>query len=745
MGTCSSGEDLIIKVRKPYTITKQRERWTEEEHNKFLEALKLYGRAWQRIEEHIGTKTAIQIRSHAQKFFSKIEKEAVAKGIPLGEVHDIDIPPPRPKRKPHNPYPRKICVAVVSSCVDRKDGRPLTHFPSLYSKKKTPDLERGVPDEKHTRIQVLERTKVTPKDGECSGSLSLFQDAPCASIAPESKSPRDACTLREFIIPVKEIKDKVTDDEYSPTAGENVPDSTDVDIGRLDGLSIDTKMKLAQERMVGLTQPQKCCMPLINEVEVNNSYPKHVPVYSINGDNNKVVESRASDATNLTSLPNAEVHSNSNYSTIPSISATAAHHNSTPMSSVHQPFAALSPFTQFFGTLDSYTSFANISSTFSSLILSTLLQNPAAHAAASLAASFWPTADIKTPKESASETSGIPVSDMNPSPNMAAIAAATVAAASAWWATHGMLPFCQPNFHSCFAFAPVPTSTAPRTEITQATEENKEKKVEVTQDCTQKNQQNFDPEFSEAPREKISLTSSAGSDESQEKANSRGAKHKSPALSQLKLTPDARLHESIKTKGKKKLDRSSCGSNTLSSSEVETDTVLKNLEEVREEPKVVHSSHHHPCVDTSNYRLRGSSNMTESWKEVSEEGRLAFQALFSREVLPQSFSPPCTKDGMMKHVLEKEVAALPVELNGHACAATDSEHVHVVDRNCSTLQRKIIDSGLLTNEIGHGKLKFHRTGFKPYKRCSMEAKENKAVPIEGKCNKRIRLQGEASM
>eukprot|EP00850_Spirogloea_muscicola_P010499 SM000062S19885 [mRNA] locus=s62:88831:98623:- [translate_table: standard] len=128
-------DDAGSKIRKPYTITKQRERWTEEEHQKFLEALKLYGRAWRRIEEHIGTKTAVQIRSHAQKFFSKLERSARVPGSNMASpvAADIDIPPPRPKRKPSHPYPRKAGPyaagqgAEDESSGGERGGRVLVH------------------------------------------------------------------------------------------------------------------------------------------------------------------------------------------------------------------------------------------------------------------------------------------------------------------------------------------------------------------------------------------------------------------------------------------------------------------------------------------------------------------------------------------------------------------------------------------------------------------------------------------
>jgi Myb-like DNA-binding domain len=37
--------------------------------------LKLYGKDWKKVEDHIGTRTGAQIRSHAQKYFLRIENE----------------------------------------------------------------------------------------------------------------------------------------------------------------------------------------------------------------------------------------------------------------------------------------------------------------------------------------------------------------------------------------------------------------------------------------------------------------------------------------------------------------------------------------------------------------------------------------------------------------------------------------------------------------------------------------------
>ena len=84
------------KSRKPYTITKPRESWSKEEHQLFLDALKLYERDWKQIGQFIQSKSIIQIRSHAQKYFIKMNKMGLKE----------HIPPPRPKKRSKRPYPK---------------------------------------------------------------------------------------------------------------------------------------------------------------------------------------------------------------------------------------------------------------------------------------------------------------------------------------------------------------------------------------------------------------------------------------------------------------------------------------------------------------------------------------------------------------------------------------------------------------------------------------------------------------
>lgn len=75
-----------------------------------------------------------------------------------------------------------------------------------------------------------------------------------------------------------------------------------------------------------------------------------------------------------------------------------------------------------------------------------------------------------------------------------------------------------------------------------------------------------------------------------------------------------------------------------------------------------------------------------------------------------------------------------------------SDHVGV-EKNVPFVKNTQDEEGLLTIGLGQGKLKACRTGFKPYKRCSVEAKENRVGTSnqgEEKGPKRIRLEGEAS-
>lgn len=115
-------------------------------------------------------------------------------------------------------------------------------------------------------------------------------------------------------------------------------------------------------------------------------------------------------------------------------------------------------------------------------------------------------------------------------------------------------------------------------------------------------------------------------------------------------------------------------------------------------------------------------------------------------MLPQSFSPPHVKIKGKKNSIkdkespeEKDQNGLQLDLNGKTWV-TCSEKLALL-----TGENK--EDGLLSMGLGHAKLKARRTGFKPYKRCSVEAKESRVSANgqdEEKGPKRLRLEGETS-
>ena len=67
----NSGKDISSKIKDESGPTG---RWTQKEHERFLEAYKLYGKNWRLVQRHIGSRSVTQTRSHAQKYLAKLER-----------------------------------------------------------------------------------------------------------------------------------------------------------------------------------------------------------------------------------------------------------------------------------------------------------------------------------------------------------------------------------------------------------------------------------------------------------------------------------------------------------------------------------------------------------------------------------------------------------------------------------------------------------------------------------------------
>ena len=194
----------------------------------------------------------------------QLEKEALVKGVPVGQAIDIEIPPPRPKRKPSNPYPRKTGTVSSPNTQDRaKDGKQASSSSSEKAKQAL-DLEKApLPEVCNYTIMITDKLVIFTFDfnsvnifglqkcagdnrksngketcgdgpyGKCSEAFKLFQEGMstlAASANDNSVTALDiasqSCNFKEFVPLKKRMVNNGNADSHA-TDGSNTIDEPD--------------------------------------------------------------------------------------------------------------------------------------------------------------------------------------------------------------------------------------------------------------------------------------------------------------------------------------------------------------------------------------------------------------------------------------------------------------------------------------------------------------------------------------
>lgn len=106
-------------------------RWTKEEHDAFLSALRIYGKEWKKVAAKVKTRTVVQTRTHAQKYFQKLQKvkEFTGNGdipfVNMGVESTAQKKSKRSASRPQSTRKRKASAAAsVYSLYNAEDEDP---------------------------------------------------------------------------------------------------------------------------------------------------------------------------------------------------------------------------------------------------------------------------------------------------------------------------------------------------------------------------------------------------------------------------------------------------------------------------------------------------------------------------------------------------------------------------------------------------------------------------------------------
>lgn len=220
-------------------------RWTAEEHHLFLQGLEQHGKGWKKIASLIKSRTVVQIRTHAQKYFQKL-----AKARQNGEEGEISMEgrggtaavpsvstaaaQSNKRRRQTSGTKRKAIQSVVSSA--QRQGKklaaaeassgvpnPVAPLPSV-----APALAPYVlPDTQPPHAEAIESQPCVPSISTSQGTItgpaledSLFRfltPAPVAASEPAVNEVARQAGANPIQVPAEQPGATLTGGEVSPT------------------------------------------------------------------------------------------------------------------------------------------------------------------------------------------------------------------------------------------------------------------------------------------------------------------------------------------------------------------------------------------------------------------------------------------------------------------------------------------------------------------------------------------------
>ena len=121
------------RPRPGETVTRNRNagRWSAQEHARFVDGLEKYGRRkWIRIAEHVGTRTVIQVRSHAQKYFKKLRRAAQPPARKVSSDDDVSL------ARDLDARPQLALLTAAAKLLDGVAERPAAREPENLERKR---------------------------------------------------------------------------------------------------------------------------------------------------------------------------------------------------------------------------------------------------------------------------------------------------------------------------------------------------------------------------------------------------------------------------------------------------------------------------------------------------------------------------------------------------------------------------------------------------------------------------------